>query len=105
MENYDCASMAKSPEEQCLEKEMLLAVKEAVAELPEKYRICIDLYFFYDMPYAEIQEVTKLPINTIKSNVFRAKKILKERLEARAIYVTANIADMYAFIFKKAFAL
>ena len=104
-ENYDCASMTKTPEQQYIEKEMVKAVKEAVSFLPENYRVCIDLYFFYDMPYAEISEITKLPINTIKSNVFRAKKILKEKLEANTIGMQSNIADAYAFLFKKAFSL
>lgn len=104
-ENYDCASMAKTPEEQCLEKEMLRAVQDALSTLPEKFRVCIDLYFFYDMPYADIEEVTKFPINTIKSNVFRAKKILKEHLDAKVISLHPDIADSYAFIFKKAFSL
>ena len=104
-ENYDCASMIKTPEQQYMEKEMLKAVKEAICFLPENYKVCIDLYFFYDMPYAEISEITKLPINTIKSNVFRAKKILKEKLEANASCIQSNIADAYAFLFKKAFSL
>lgn len=103
IENYDCASMAKTPEQQYLEKEVIKTVKEAVSFLPEKYRVCVDLYFFYDMPYADIEKITKFPVNTIKSNVFRAKKILKEKLETNNIIVQSDIADAYAFLFKKAF--
>ena len=57
------------------------AVLEAVTELPERFRICMDLYFFYDRSYNEIEAITGYPVNTIKSHVFRAKKILRERLE------------------------
>ena len=49
--------------------------------MPERYRVCVDMFFFYDMPYADISEVTGLPVNTIKSHVFRAKKLLRDRLE------------------------
>ncbi|HNY16872.1 MAG TPA: sigma factor-like helix-turn-helix DNA-binding protein, partial [Treponemataceae bacterium] len=42
---------------------------------------CVDMYFFYDMPYADISEVTGLLVNTIKSHVFRAKKLLRARLD------------------------
>ncbi|MBQ7613277.1 MAG: sigma-70 family RNA polymerase sigma factor [Spirochaetaceae bacterium] len=104
-ENYDCASMTKTPEQQCIERDILESVKEAVHALPDKHRVCIDLYFFYDMPYADIEVVTGLPINTIKSHVFRAKKILKKRLESRVAVIQPNIADSYAFLFKKAFSI
>jgi RNA polymerase sigma-70 factor (ECF subfamily) len=51
-----------------------------VAELPEKYRVCVDLYFFYDRSVREIGEITGFPENTVKSHVYRAKKILREKL-------------------------
>ncbi|MDR0690142.1 MAG: sigma-70 family RNA polymerase sigma factor [Spirochaetaceae bacterium] len=56
------------------------AVAEAVKELPDKYRICIDLFFFYDRSYQEIEAITGYPVNTIKSHVFRAKKLLRGKL-------------------------
>lgn len=68
------------PERQALREAVRGAVREAVADLPEKYRICVDLYFFYDRSYQEIETVTGYPVNTIKSHVFRAKKILKDKL-------------------------
>ncbi|MDR2178617.1 MAG: sigma-70 family RNA polymerase sigma factor [Treponema sp.] len=57
------------------------AVLEAVGELPERYRVCVDMYFFYDRSYQEIGTITGFPVNTIKSHVFRAKKLLRERLK------------------------
>ncbi|MCI6180156.1 MAG: RNA polymerase subunit sigma-24, partial [Treponema porcinum] len=33
------------------------------------------------IPYQEISEITEIPVNTIKSHIFRAKKLLKEKLE------------------------
>jgi RNA polymerase sigma-70 factor (ECF subfamily) len=62
------------------------AVLEALAELPERYRICVDLFFFYDRSYQEIEAITGFPVNTIKSHVFRAKKILREKLEMTGGY-------------------
>ena len=52
-----------------------------IEELPEKYATCIEMYFFYDISYKDISEITEFPINTVKSNIFRAKKMLKEKLE------------------------
>ncbi|MBQ8013203.1 MAG: sigma-70 family RNA polymerase sigma factor [Treponema sp.] len=69
-----------SPEKNHIRKMTVLAVREAVKDLPEKFAICVELYFFYDNSHAEISKITGEPINTIKSHIFRAKKILREKL-------------------------
>jgi RNA polymerase sigma-70 factor (ECF subfamily) len=56
------------------------AVLEAITELPERFRVCVDLFFFYGRSYKEIELITGYPVNTIKSHVFRAKKMLREKL-------------------------
>ncbi|MBQ9205241.1 MAG: sigma-70 family RNA polymerase sigma factor [Treponema sp.] len=71
-----------TPEKNHIRKITALAVREAVKDLPENYAVCIELYFFYDNSHAEISEITGLPINTIKSHIFRAKKILREKLRS-----------------------
>lgn len=80
-EDFDVAAdSSENPEEQLLRECSRQAIAEALALLPEKYRVCVDMYFYYGMAYADISEVTGQPVNTIKSHVFRAKKILRERL-------------------------
>ena len=69
-----------SPEEIHLREVTRLAVKEAVQELPWQYAVSLDLYFFYDMSYDEISVITGQPLNTVRSNIFRAKKILRTKL-------------------------
>ncbi len=85
-EYFDVEDIQATPEEQQLIACLKTSIRHAVALLPDRYRICIDLYFFYDMPYADIQNITGLPINTIKSHIFRAKKILKEALAEAGDY-------------------
>ena len=70
----------KTPEQYNLLNFTRQAVQEAVKELPENYSICLDLYFFYDLSLEEITVVTGFPLNTIKSHIFRAKKILAQKL-------------------------
>jgi RNA polymerase sigma-70 factor (ECF subfamily) len=70
-----------TPERKILRSAVKEAVLNAVTELPERYRICVDLFFFYERSYQEIEAITGFPVNTIKSHVFRAKKLLRERLE------------------------
>jgi RNA polymerase sigma-70 factor (ECF subfamily) len=69
-----------TPERKVLRDTLREAVLQAVTELPDRYRICVDLFFFYDRTYQEIEVITGYPVNTIKSHVFRAKKLLREKL-------------------------
>jgi RNA polymerase sigma-70 factor (ECF subfamily) len=55
-------------------------LNEAVSDLPDNYKICVDLYFYWDMSYENISAITEMPVNTIKSNVLRAKKLLHSKL-------------------------
>lgn len=69
-----------TPEEREIRRITQEAVREAAATLPPAYKVCVDLYFFYGMQYREISKTTGFPVGTIKSNIFRAKKILKDKL-------------------------
>ncbi|MDR1596472.1 MAG: sigma-70 family RNA polymerase sigma factor [Treponema sp.] len=71
----------ETPERLLLRAAAAEVVREAMKGLPERYRICVDLFFFYDRSYQEIELITGYPVNTIKSHVFRAKKLLREKLE------------------------
>lgn len=70
-----------SPEKKEIRRITAEAVNEAVKDLPENYAMCIKLYFYNDNSHAEISRITGLPVNTIKSHIFRAKKILREKLK------------------------
>ena len=72
-----------TPEEMQMRRLTIETVRESITELPERFAVCLDMYFFYDMAYGDICEVTGLPLNTVKSHIFRAKKMLKEKLEKR----------------------
>lgn len=57
-------------------------VREQLATLPSKYRIVLILRHLQDMTYEEMAEILTMPIGTIKTHLFRARNLLKERLEA-----------------------
>lgn len=84
-EDYEILDPGEGPEEQHLRAITAQVIRDAIKELPERFGTCLDLYFFCDMSYNEISKITELPVNTIKSHVFRAKKLLKERLESEII--------------------
>lgn len=52
-----------------------------IRQLPEQYRSVLTLYHLEDMPYAEIAQVCNMPEGTVKNYIFRARKLLKEKLE------------------------
>ena len=81
IENFEIPAKEFTPEESQIRNITQIAIREAIQDLPEKYSICIDMFFSYDIPYQNISEITGFPINTIKSHIFRAKKILKQKLE------------------------
>ena len=79
-DDFELKSGFKTPEEEQIFNLTKEAVREAIGELPLNYAICLDFYFFYDFSYEEIAIITGFPVNTIKSHIFRAKKILRQKL-------------------------
>jgi RNA polymerase sigma-70 factor (ECF subfamily) len=75
-----------TPERDFLKSIARDAVLEAIKTLPERFKVCVDLFFFYDRSYNEIELITGYPVNTIKSHVFRAKKKLREKLKSYASF-------------------
>lgn len=61
--------------------EMNSTVYKAVMELSPKYRTVIHLFYYEDLPINKISQVTGLSENTVKTQLARARKILKEKLE------------------------
>ncbi len=57
-----------------------LLLKE-VAKLKEKYRIVVHLFYFEELSVKEIAQVTGMKESTVKSNLFRAREILKQNLK------------------------
>jgi RNA polymerase sigma-70 factor (ECF subfamily) len=49
--------------------------------LPAKYRVVLVLRHLQEMTYEEMAEILTIPIGTIKTHLFRARNLLKERLE------------------------
>ncbi len=70
----------RTPYEEYYSKETLNAINGAIAALPEKCRITYSMFIINGMSYAEIAEITGVSINTVKTHMFRAVKILRENL-------------------------
>ncbi len=68
-----------TPEAQLLEAEAAAEVRRVLGRLPAAYNIVTRMHFFDGMSYPETSRATGLPVNTIKSHVLRAKRMLRKR--------------------------
>lgn len=57
------------------------SVTEAVLSLPARYRIPIHLYYYEGYSVAEIADITGKSEGTIKSHLFRARTLLRDKLK------------------------
>lgn len=62
------------------ERELRETVRDEIALLPPKYRAVLVLRHLQDLSYEEIADVMRVPIGTVKTQLFRARALLKERL-------------------------
>ena len=68
--------------EQTLEREQLQAtVGQAIAAVPEKYRLSLVLRDIEGMAYEDIALVLGIPGGTVRSRINRARSILKRKLQ------------------------
>lgn len=74
-------SLEKQPEHRTLKREEEELVRRMVAQLPEKYRDIVYLYYSADLKLAEIAKCLHISVNTVKTRFRKAKSILKKRLE------------------------
>ena len=56
-------------------------VRGAVAKLPPKYRLAVHLFYYEELSGAEIAEQTGQKEGTVKSQLHRAREMLKQMLE------------------------
>jgi RNA polymerase sigma-70 factor (ECF subfamily) len=56
-------------------------LRRAVRELDEPYRSVLILREVQEMKYREISETLEMPLNTVKVNIHRGRKMLRDRLQ------------------------
>lgn len=58
---------------------------QIIQELPDQYRIVFSLYVLDDYSHQEISEMLSISTGTTKSNLHRARLILKEKIEKKTV--------------------
>ncbi len=69
-----------NPAESVEGKEVSALLRSEIDKMPVHYRTILTLYHLDQMSYKEIGETMELPEGTVKSYLFRARKLLRVRL-------------------------
>lgn len=62
--------------------ELAAVLRTAISRLRPEYRELISLKYDQELDYAEIVDITGLPVGTVKSALHRARKELAEQLDS-----------------------
>ena len=73
---------AETPAGRAERRDLAAAIEGAVASLKPLYREVVVLRYQEGLMYEEIAEVTGLPLGTVKTHLFRARKAMVAHLEA-----------------------
>jgi RNA polymerase sigma-70 factor (ECF subfamily) len=68
------------PDELLFTKELKTALDNEINSLPSLFKTIICLYHQEELSYLEIAGIMDLPVGTVKSYLFRGRKLLKENL-------------------------
>ncbi len=74
------AGDGSTPERLSEEADLNVNLQREIDRLPPKYRLVLTLFHFAEMNYEEIGQALDLPAGTVKSQLFRARQRLRERL-------------------------
>ncbi|MFY4774995.1 RNA polymerase sigma factor [Metabacillus sp. RGM 3146] len=69
----------RTPEQWVISNEEKDALLEIVNHLKEPYKTIVKLYYLDELSYHEIMEQTGVPVKTIESQLYRARKIMKRK--------------------------
>jgi RNA polymerase sigma factor (sigma-70 family) len=64
------------PEESMINHQKIAALKDIIGQLKPRYRELIQLRYYKEYSYEEISAELKIPIGTVKAELFRAKTLL-----------------------------
>ena len=70
-----------NPEQQLMAASLAHEVRTAIADLPPEWQAVVLLSFVEEFSYKEIADIVGCPIGTVMSRLYRARQVLRQRLE------------------------
>ncbi len=86
-DEHGFANNEASPVDLLSEKEIL----SAISQLPDQYRLVFNLYILEGMSHHEIAQMLNIGVSTSRSNLARAKTLLKEKIEYHTLLIEKAI--------------
>ena len=77
-------SRLSSPEESVMSRVPDDEVQPALEALPEEFRVAVLLSDVDEFSYKEIAEILGIPLGTVRSRIFRGRRMLRKRLTSYA---------------------
>jgi RNA polymerase sigma-70 factor (ECF subfamily) len=77
----DGVTSEPSPEQQTETNEMREHIRSALTRIEEPYRSIVILREIQEMKYDEIAKSLELPLNTVKSYLYRGRRMLRNQLK------------------------
>ena len=85
----ETAQLEPGPEEAALRNDEAERVHHALETLPGHYRDVLEMYYVRSMRYREIADALGVPLGTVKTHISRAKRRLRDNLNAIEIELAA----------------
>ena len=76
----EIADGGAGPDADLLRSEDRRRLARAVEGLEERYRAVIELLYFQDLPYEQMAAVLDVPVRTVETRLYRARRLLRTRL-------------------------
>ncbi|MFN9595227.1 MAG: RNA polymerase sigma factor [Bacteroidota bacterium] len=75
-------SNTPDPEEHMMKKQNVILMRDVVERLKPRYRRLVELRYFQERSYEEISDELKLPLGTVKAQLFRAREFLYQIMKS-----------------------
>ncbi len=79
------ADQGPGPDDEALYDEFRAGLRAAFNELPEVYRIAIEMCDINEMSYSEIADLQGTTIGTVRSRIHRGRKLLRDVAQKRGL--------------------
>jgi RNA polymerase sigma-70 factor, ECF subfamily len=70
----------ETPEQEMLTGTLDGAVADAIRDLPEEFRIVVELADLQDFSYRDVAEILEIPLGTVMSRLYRGRRLLEDTL-------------------------
>ena len=81
---FESTNLEPSPEDLMIENQNLELILTHIKSLKKEYRVILNLRYFEDLSYKEIEEKLNESASTVRVKIFRAKKMLANLLKKDA---------------------